>query len=240
LWGCRTFIIFIIINGSALERAAIEGESPVCVTDCKMEGILSTAEPEKISSYKTGEEYTLYAKKLDEKGWKIGKFSSKGDSGYFGIGFINEEKKQIIVAHGSSKLSNELAQIASNSMDLLRGEKPKQYIEAELFVEDIVKEFGTFQISHTGCFSGAVLAELLAYYRREVAVTAESPGISSMIQKHYIEENLNGVHIVSYLSPPNMINTFDTHIGEQRTVNPITRFNQMNRILAKKGISGSK
>lgn len=157
------------------------------------------------------------AKDLASKGWKLAKVKKVKKSGYVGMAFIHEKQGTIVLAHKGTKITS--TKDLENCVEVAGSGIPTQYQDAEEFAQEIAATYPKCTLSHGGHSLGAVLAELLAYDRKEVAVTAESPGILSMISKEYFEQGGASVPIVSYLSTPNIVNTCNAHIGTLRAVN---------------------
>lgn len=157
------------------------------------------------------EDFLKHWKKLQSNGWELGpsnaKFDTVGNS-YFGIAFVHSKMKCVIVAHRRSDLTD--VEIIESQLQV----NQTQYEQAHLYVGKIAEKYEDYTLSHTGHSSGAMLAEFLAHNRNEVAVTADSPGIKELVANNNVEHN----HIVTYLSAPDVINTYGIHLGELRAI----------------------
>ncbi|MCB9093251.1 MAG: DUF2974 domain-containing protein, partial [Halobacteriovoraceae bacterium] len=157
-----------------------------------------------------------HAEYLSGKGWKVAAVSERRERGYFGVAFIHSEKKRLIVAHRGTRFDS--AEDLMNDFDIFQSKKPDHYSSAITFVQTLSQTHQGYEISHTGHSLGAVIAELVACDRQERAITADSPGVASMISSPLSNEKLRDTRIISYLSVPNFINTCSGHIGKQRSV----------------------
>ncbi len=93
------------------------------------------------------------------------------------------------------------------------------------------EDYEGYKVSFTGHSLGAFLAELSVFYcklqgfNNVNAVTFESPGskeslekLQSNLQDHAID--LNNLDIISYVTYPNLINTYNHHVGTMYTITP--------------------
>ncbi len=89
-----------------------------------------------------------------------------------------------------------------------------QFSDAQYFT-GLVRQYmvndgiASYQVSHTGHSLGAVLAELSAQTDNTSAVTFDSPGSQSI----QIPRPYPNAPIITYLDPPNAINTLNAHSG---------------------------
>ncbi len=160
-----------------------------------------------------------HMKELEKRGWKRGDASAKlkfDQHGYYGVPFINDTKKHIIIAHRGTGLTNYGA--IATDLQIFQTKEPDQYSTAKSYVEKINEAYPTYTISHAGHSLGGFLAGVLAYKRQEIAVIAENPGIENFISTYLNKELLPDAQITSYFSRPNMINTSGKHVGEKRTI----------------------
>jgi len=167
----------------------------------------------------------------EDNKWKIIKIKN-GESGYFGVIYINHQIKQIVLSHrGTKSLKAVLEDIKGIMLNL----KSKQKIEAFDFVDRAIKlinegeELKDYRLSFTGHSLGAFLAELSVYYCHSYfkytnvnAVTFESPGSKESMED--LQSNLESIileqlDIVGYVGYPNLINTYNKHVGTLFQVN---------------------
>lgn len=154
---------------------------------------------------------------LQKYGWDLGVFNEdfniEGDS-YFGVSFVNTQTKRVIVAQRGTDSVRDIV----SDVQIIRSAVPVQYNLARMFTERVAKQYPGFAMSHTGHSLGAVLAELLAYNRNELAITVDSLGIQGVLDTLRFEAK--DPLILCYVSSPNLVNTYMTHVGRMRSVIP--------------------
>lgn len=153
--------------------------------------------------------------------WVILEVKENKESGYFGAIYINDETKQIVLAHrGTDSFKAFLEDI----WGIYLNKNTPQKIEAFVFVGKAIElaNAKNYHLSFTGHSLGAFLAELSVFYaKREIfldvnAVTFESPGSKDCMEK--MQPNLGCIDlekldIITYLSTPNLVNTLYKHVG---------------------------
>jgi len=154
---------------------------------------------------------------LQKYGWDLGvvneDFGIEGNS-YFGVAFVHTETKRVIVAQRGTDSIRDII----SDVQIIRSAVPVQYDRARAFVEHVAKQYAGFEMSHTGHSLGAVLAELLAYNRNELAITADSLGIQGILDT--LRFDAKDPLILCYVSSPNVVNTYTNHVGRMRSVIP--------------------
>lgn len=154
-----------------------------------------------------------------KKNWSIGDSSKDFDitaDGYYGVTFVNEATKHIIIAHRGTDLSG--GGIFNSHGEIVLGKKPMQYAEAKRFTEEIETTYPGYVLSHAGHSLGGVLAQYVAFFRGEVAITGDSTGIRDAVIKRDNFKKAKDTHIVSYVSPPDVVNTHKPQLGDLRTI----------------------
>ncbi len=171
------------------------------------------------------------AKEGNERFWKVCHVH-KGTSGYFGAIYINNKENHIVVAHRGT---NSLLSVVEDVRGVIRNATSPQKEEAFALVNEALKllreDYEGYRVSFTGHSSGAFLAELSVFYCKRQglhnvnAVTFESPGskeslekLQSNLQDHAID--LNNLDIIGYVTYPNLINTYNHHVGTMYTITP--------------------
>jgi hypothetical protein len=128
-----------------------------------------------------GSEKFIHWKNLQLKGWEIGKTTPdlgiEQEKG-FGIGFINNRTKHMIIAYS----------VYPEDTDAIP------------FVEKLAELYREYFISHAGYAGGAGLANGLANKRNEIAITAENTYLMVPTNKN--------VYSVTYFATPNPLNIF--------------------------------
>lgn len=153
---------------------------------------------------------------LAAKGWKLTKVSTVKTNNYMAVAFVNKKQKTVVIAHrgasgGLEARLKEVLELAQNS--------PKDRCkDAKAFTDSLLAQYPEFTIKHTGHSTGAVYAELMAYQEGQTAVTSESPGVLNMLVKYHRTEGNISAPVTSYLSSPNVMNTFNGHIGTVRAL----------------------
>lgn len=137
--------------------------------------------------------------------WKVHKvYNDRDKSGYFGVAYINEETKQVILAHRGTdvKLSDLFRSSSPGTTDIEAVYRANPFnshmAEAYISTDDIIKKVKTdegilrgYHITFTGHSLGAWFAEMSVYYCYRLyghyfqqsiprAVVFDSPGTKSM------------------------------------------------------------
>ena len=219
--------------------------APLHPTDF-MHGVLSAHSYE--SSSKAGGELsftdsltTKYNKHL--KDWRAHEASEDSKSGYYGVIYVNEKTKQVVLVHRGTtlKLEDSIKKDSPLKTDIkgiLHDEIVPQQIKAYELTREAVLfcRANGYELSITGHSLGAWLAELSGYYchsdfKDELGdishvriVTFDSPGSlktmkkflpANVVNKRTQKENdLTDLDIVTYLSRPNLVNSCNGHVGE--------------------------
>ena len=188
----------------------------------------------------TSEEENLWNQQL--KGWKVQQVHNKNDSGYYGVLYKNKDTHQLVLAHrGTGSLKSvkaDIAEVVSNSETI--GQKGDTYDACKQAVKYANEH--KYHLSVTGHSLGAWLAELSLYFIehrkmnrdfRVKAVTFDSPGSSNIMEA--LKSNINNkdtldtknLNIVTYLSFPNIVNSFSKHTGKHYCLFPsFQKFNK--------------
>lgn len=165
-------------------------------------------------------EQNEFIRKLKSQDWVVHTTTKKlkiANKEYYAAAFKNRVTNDIIIAHGSwgkndySLIDHDLEELKTQSDPFT-----SYYNEAYKFTQEVEKISKGCVISHAGTSFGASIAEKLAFSRHEIAVTFDGEGIKSKVVLHQ-----NPLHIISYLTFPNLINTRDDHIGLYRMIKPI-------------------
>lgn len=171
------------------------------------------------------------AKEGNERFWKVCHVH-KGTSGYFGAIYINTKMNHIVVAHRGT---NSIGAVIEDVRGVICNATSPQKEEAFALVNEALRllreEYEGYSISFTGHSLGAFLAELSVFYCKRQgfhnvnAVTFESPGskeslekLQSNLESHTID--LSNLDIVAYVTYPNLINTYNHHVGTMYTITP--------------------
>ncbi|XP_047144442.1 uncharacterized protein LOC105843848 [Hydra vulgaris] len=175
------------------------------------------------------------------KEWEILEVIDQAQTGYLGIIYVNEHKKQLVLAHRST---NFLLSLTGN---LLKQSGMQQDIEGVLMGNILLHQahghFATgkavnliktthkdYTLTFTGHSLGAWLASLSVFYCHDDfhyeharAITFDGPGAYEMMERmrsgdikgistiHKIK--LEHLDIISYLSAPNIVNCTNKHVG---------------------------
>ena len=155
---------------------------------------------------------------------------SADKSRYFGAIYINNKENHIVVAHrGTNSIGAVIEDIRGI---VLNNISPQKEAAFELVSEAIrLAKKKNYSLSFTGHSLGAFLAELSVFYCKRDgfdkvnALTFESPGskeslekLQSNLQDHAID--LNNLDIIGYVTYPNLINTYNHHVGTMYTITP--------------------
>ena len=181
--------------------------------------------------------------------WNIEQIIDDEESGYYGILYINHAQQQMVLAHRGTKIEgkNKLEQLFGlfrrQDSDLqtdIKGILGKEIVGQQLIAYKAMKSAVkcalqySYRLSTTGHSLGAWLAEMTGYYcHRDFnysqikIVNFDSPGsaahmteFDSNIKNHETELDLKNIDITTYLSPPNLVNSCNQHIGVVRQIFP--------------------
>jgi tetratricopeptide (TPR) repeat protein len=163
--------------------------------------------------------------------WEVHKIK-KGVNDHFGAIYLNQQKKQLVLAfRGTSTIKGAIEDI--------QGIIAKKLTELQEVAFDFTKEAidlateKKMHLSFTGHSLGGFLAELSVYHSHVLdcpfvnAVTFESPGSKSFFRNNLqssIEAgkiNIDELDVIGYVSYPNLINTWDHHVGTLYQLHPV-------------------
>ena len=167
------------------------------------------------------------------RGWRVYRIINESTSGYYGVIYMNEARKQIVLSHrGTAVLGSMIEDVDGvlggniTPFQLHLKNATKQTVDL------IVKSanYSDYALSFTGHSLGGWLADLsVSYchqffgYKNVKAVTFDSPGSEFMINSNLEQNVIKGpndvfraakdLDIVAYLSMPNVLNSINRHIG---------------------------
>lgn len=175
--------------------------------------------------------------------WVVHRVFDVPESGrYYAVIYLNEQNKQIVLAHRGTKLEwldllRPDSPVKTDIKGILNGNIVKQQMEAYKAAKAAVEyaSENNYHLSITGHSLGAWLAELSTYhcykdfgYSNIKAVTFDSPGSKESIEK--FKSNIDSTRtnfdpalqldIVTYFSLPNIVNSCNKHIGTVYAVSP--------------------
>jgi len=196
-----------------------------------------------LSNHAYGGKVLKKGDRVADTNWEVYSTESEGDMpvlnyfggiGYFGVIYVNQNMRQIVVAHrGTDNLKTLLV---DDIQEVYFGHTDTQHKAAYRLVEkavNLAKE-GEWHLSFTGHSLGAFLAELSVLYclrsdffnyPRVSAVTFESPGSRESLEKLNANHadgkiDVDALDITSYLSYPNIVNTAHHHVGTLYSLMP--------------------
>lgn len=162
--------------------------------------------------------------------WII-KVIKSSKSGYFGVIYFNQSENHIVVAHRGTDLGSKrlISTIITDLNGVILNNFTKQHEDSLELVNIAVELAKTTSsgLSFTGHSLGGFLAELSVFHCNKAlnflnvnAVTFDSPGAQESIKVLMQSNDENNrvdttkLDIIGYLShPPNLINTWNHHIG---------------------------
>lgn len=169
---------------------------------------------------------------LEDLGWSLhGMFPGSQASGYIGIIFVHERRKQCVLAHAGT-LPERFSTLRADANGIVRGQPDPLIMDAILLpkrqreqVTALLSE--GYYLSFTGHSLGGFLAEMSVYACLRGwgltnawvgAVTFDSPGsieVMELWQSDIPGEriDLSNLNVVSFLSSPNLVNTCHQHPG---------------------------
>ena len=188
-----------------------------------------------IEATKSFERLPIFKKIIDD-GWKVKRVNI--DQGYKSILYINDKRKQLVLAFQGVQLEIEdfflkdQNQISSTVYSVLSNldiafQTVLAYIDTQECVE--LSKKTSYSLTFTGYSFGAWLAEQSAFFshrefkKRDVkAVTFESPGSKEYLDilnkknvySHETSFDLRDLDITTYLSEPNFVNTCNSHLNK--------------------------
>lgn len=155
-------------------------------------------------------------------------YPDKDKNGYFGVAYLNAQKKHIIIAHrGTEDLKD-----WKTNVDLITSHLSLQEASCMEFVGEIIKKYGnSYTYSFTGHSLGGWLAQVSLWkyhfefvnknlgFQDGFAVTLDNPGSGELlealqprVEKDY-RIDVQSLDITSYLSYPNLVNITMGHEG---------------------------
>jgi RHS repeat-associated protein len=150
--------------------------------------------------------------------WKATGDSRDTASGYQGQTYINENTKEIVIAHRGTEFDRELKK------DLLTADRqivgvesgisnslPDQAKDASAYTKSVTDQYPGYKISHTGHSLGGYLAETSAATYNQKATTFDSPGSArsiGLINPNYDSKG----NLTQVVSTPNLVNSGITGI----------------------------
>ena len=153
-------------------------------------------------------------------GWTIFSYSEDSDNDYFGAAYQNKEMQHIVIAHRGSnltKLKVWKTDIQGIGLNVVTDQQASAYAFSKKIKNQIKENNYNYSISHTGHSLGGWLAGVYAWHGMVSAVVFESPGFRNMIEelkkakpKELNEEDLD---IIIYLAIPNIVNSWNDHVG---------------------------
>ena len=147
--------------------------------------------------------------------------------GYYATAYINEEIKHCIIAErGTSDalgiragvwmyfdeptiqfaLAEQFSKLVRLRLSLIKTSIPSRSL-------NVASSSGPYVISYTGHSLGAVLAACRACAEHTYAITFESPGCRQFVEKTMHPFRADDADIITYLRPPNPINTLKPQCG---------------------------
>jgi tetratricopeptide (TPR) repeat protein len=167
-----------------------------------------------------------------ESGWECLKTRKVDSNGYFGAAYRNTQTHHIIIAHRGTDPANVVEFVkdwCTNIENVIGHAVNAQEASAVEFAKEIKKEYGTqYHISFAGHSLGGFLAQITTYhFAREGyitnAVVIDSPGAREKLLKlegKKQSDEIEKLNITSYLAPPNLVNTCNSHLGVYYRVYP--------------------
>ncbi len=173
---------------------------------------------------------------MDQTWWVLKKLEDPA-SGYRGILFLSENKQAVLVHRGTNSLlawKEDMIGIALNQLTAHQEQAYKFAKQCVEWLKDKIEEGDEYSFCISGHSLGGYLADLsLFWYQKDFGfpnvsvVTFENPGTYSKIAALYPKEydkmmalEVKNWDVTTYLSYPNIINTFDTHMGTIYHVHP--------------------
>ncbi len=190
--------------------------------------------------------YTKNFAKYETSEWK--KFLTSDEvkvsnSGFYGVAYINEETKEIVIANSGTNFNvfssgwvkrldfsvpQDFIKDLYSDAQLYFGYVPSQFKNgADKFVDKVISQLGDdaydYNFITTGHSLGAVLSNLenakLSALGYEVSsINIDSPGskpiMESYVKDNHLDININNLGIVTYNVPKNLVNTTHDEIGE--------------------------
>ncbi|KAJ3423841.1 tetratricopeptide repeat protein [Anaeramoeba flamelloides] len=196
-----------------------------------------------LSYVESPEEDESYWPSLSKHNWIVFK-TYKGKKGYFGVAFLNEQTRQVVISNRGT-VPTKIQTVLTDLEGIVFNRITEQQREADKFVRNVIQELleekniylssslKDFQLSFTGHSLGAWIAEKTCISFRNghhaIAITFDSPGSFTML-KNLQTTNIYSdmsfqresprIFIRTYLSAPNLINTCNPHFGEVRRIYP--------------------
>lgn len=136
--------------------------------------------------------------------------------GFSMVVFVNEAKKAVVVVCDSrmpngNSILNDLKFLTLLGLNGFDASCAISLVDSSI----IKSNFQGFKMSFTGHSAGAAIAEYIAWYSSNVVecVTFESPGSVTDTVVRQMEPRNQSLRITTYLTAPNLINTFDGQLA---------------------------
>ena len=160
-------------------------------------------------------------------GWKVLAMADPTDDDYFGVAYVKENSKHIVISHRGTD-PKKLGGLVADAEGIVGNWATSQQNSARNFAEKVMGKYSGYTFSCTGHSLGAWLAQICVFYHaRELsAVTFDDPGcfdqLETLNKQRNAEEKvlLDFLDITNYLSKPNLINTCNRHVGTCYQLNP--------------------
>eukprot|EP00759_Apiculatamorpha_spiralis_P029611 PhF_6_TR31748/c0_g1_i3/m.46742 len=137
--------------------------------------------------------------------------------GYYATAYVNEHLQHIVISERGTADANGVRtgiwvyfDVPTVQFALAEEFSKVVRLKAQLELEG---HHTSFVVSYAGHSLGAILATCRACAERTFAVTFESPGCRSFVEKTMHPFKVEDSDVVTYLRPPNPINSLKPHVG---------------------------
>ena len=138
--------------------------------------------------------------------------------GYFSTAYINEQIRHVIVAARGTADANGVrtgiwVYFDVPTVQFALAEEFSKVVRLKLQLELESPPEVRYTVSYAGHSLGAIIATCRACAEGTFAVTFESPGCKSFVEKTMHPFKIEDSDVITYLRPPNPINSLKPHIG---------------------------
>jgi hypothetical protein len=151
----------------------------------------------------------------DLEGWEVIDSYANPDTGYSAVAFKNPQGGVIFSHRGTEFETDREKDLILADMDIVNDKIPKQYHDAEKFVERVFEnEKASLYIEHTGHSLGGALSQMIAHKYDSKAVAFDPPGTKEIIAKiPSLAGDISHEKFQTYVVDGSLVSMTNNHVG---------------------------